>query len=948
MKKVLIVLGMAMCTTLAMAQTNKVTGKICTPTPAHEKVALQMPKASVDYKASIFTKDGEDVVLGNFDFSNTTMFTVGVVNSSDVINDTVVGSINCHNRTEPSTRWHRIADSAYTTTDQFAEDYAEFIDMLTLNNLHAYMGPRNGIEEDNGFMILSPSEAGTNANVINTYFTLNPVALNGNSLVDVTWRQYYAKYYDLNYLDYQLNGNWYAIEINVTGIDADINTIGLAYNTVTLPLAATNQTNLSIRFRFYSNNTNYYGYGWAIDDVKVIAPANSDYRWSFNSEGYIQGFYGTMPQGMQVPMCYAVFSRNIGVNNLSGASLNVHHRDAVNSDWAPVFSVPQTGVTMTSGDPYHDYLFEINESGLMYAGGGARDYVGYHSFPEYYGQYYRNTDAQLADAGFQRRALPSTNAGLNQFYLIASNAQDLNDTIAAYSYTVSEELEEDAEFGRTVPGYRWGNDNGIVPGGSEFRYGFASNNLITDDCGHQYDDGYSVMTRLNTPSAIPTDEHGNPWVIRGMELVSSTKVTAADAIGARFKVNMYRYEMNPGQDTGWYYWMRNYTGLSGQEVYLVGEGNVAPTTDELEGYATAENGNYYACNVFFPEQPALEPNTSFWLEFELNGGGNYGIASQAWRYCTDATDFSVNDNYTRYRNDEQLAPYANQFTPSNKPYDAFAYDPTGSSPSGSHSVSGWNIEEYPLMRLIVGPKMVLDTHYVSANCTEDAEENLNYWVYSYSNDRIVCGTPDSVVEGAVYSYLILPGDPIEEGRDRMEESDDGETAYYVFSNDMDHRPSKVIDAIYVNGEAIDLNDESVVSPIDYTVYWAGHTPLAEAQNRWDPALVRSYYMITLRNITEDVTITADVHDVELNIRDIEDNVNLLLAPNPATSQVRLNVSDFSGKAKCSIIDMSGRVVYNADITSGETVINLNGVPAGAYFVRVTNDTFSKVEKLIVR
>ena len=74
-----------------------------------------------------------------------------------------------------------------------------------------------------------------------------------------------------------------------------------------------------------------------------------------------------------------------------------------------------------------------------------------------------------------------------------------------------------------------------------------------------------------------------------------------------------------------------------------------------------------------------------------------------------------------------------------------------------------------------------------------------------------------------------------------------------------------------------------------------------------------------------------------------------LKPNPATSQVNLNVQGVSGMVNCMLIDMSGRVVYNQNINA-ETpqVINLNGLAKGAYFVRITNDKFSKVEKLIVR
>ena len=57
----------------------------------------------------------------------------------------------------------------------------------------------------------------------------------------------------------------------------------------------------------------------------------------------------------------------------------------------------------------------------------------------------------------------------------------------------------------------------------------------------------------------------------------------------------------------------------------------------------------------------------------------------------------------------------------------------------------------------------------------------------------------------------------------------------------------------------------------------------------------------------------------------------------------------NGMVNCSIIDMSGRVVYNQSINAeNANVINLNSLAKGAYFVRITNEQFSKVEKLIVR
>ncbi|MBQ8704106.1 MAG: T9SS type A sorting domain-containing protein [Bacteroidales bacterium] len=957
MKKVLFVLGLALCSTLAMAQTNKQVGKLCAPA-ANEKVVFATEAQPVDYKASIFTKDGEDVVLHTFNFSSLTGVTIGTIEATDQIDDTVVGAINCHNRSEVSSRWARIADTTAIDDSAFAEDYAGYGAYVGTANLHYAMGSRNGINDNNGFMFLSLCEIDEDNNALNTYFSLAPVALNNAELVDVTWRQLYRKYYDICYLDYKLNGSWKSMEINVTGVDVSVGAYGPLYYVATLPPAAINQTNLEVRFRLTADGSLPYGYGWAIDDVKIVAPAATT-RWTFNSPGIINGFYGTLPQGMTVPMSYTVFARNTGIEDLTGISLGVQHRVGTSGEWTEAFSVPQTGLTIPAGNALTNTVLDINEAGFMYGGHGYGEYIYYHDFPEWYDQY-ANTDAELAAAGYTRRGVPTTQIGANQFLITASNAQGLNDTLAAYTYTVTEPLDEDPTFGRTVPGYRWGNDNGIVPGGSEFAYGFTGTvdaqgrptdpGYVTSDCAHQYQPGYTVMTRYNTPSVIPTDENGEPWVIRGIELVTSTKVTEAQAAGARLTVDMYRYEIHEGEDTGWYYWLRNYTGLTGNEVYLVGEGNVAPTEEDLLDFATAENGNYYAVNVFFPEQPAIDPNTSYWMEYSLQGGGDFAVARQATRYKSQTGGFYDNNNYTSYRDNAELAPYYNQAYPSSKTYDAYCYDPIQGARGGNHShyVSARNIDYYPLMRLIVGPKMELDTHYVSATCTEDENERTNYWVHNFRTS--ICGVSDTVAEGAAYSYMVLPGDPAED--DFRDEGTDPTThedySYYVADSNNDFLQSKVIDQIFLNGNPIDLTDSNIVTVEDYTVYWAGHTPQAEEEDRWDPALVRKAYMITLRDITEDIVITATVHDEPLSIRDVEDNVNLLLAPNPATSQVRLKVSSFEGKANCSIIDMSGRVVYNADITSGETVINLNGVPAGAYFVRVTNDTFSKVEKLIVR
>ena len=287
-----------------------------------------------------------------------------------------------------------------------------------------------------------------------------------------------------------------------------------------------------------------------------------------------------------------------------------------------------------------------------------------------------------------------------------------------------------------------------------------------------------------------------------------------------------------------------------------------------------------------------------------------------------------------YRSNPELAPYSNQFVPTNKYFDGYCQDPVSPSRSDStnFTVTAFNIDYYPMIRLIVGPELTIDTFQVYLDCGNTVGD---YWITDGRNT--VCGTYDTLIQGMGENYYIVPGYEDEMVRD--------ENGYYVIDPESEFIASKVIEHVYLDGNALDLNSNAV-SSFPYTMYWLGHTPADEEP--WAPALTRYYYGVSIANISHDHTISADVRTAELRIRDIEDNVNLALSPNPATSQVNVKVAGFNGKANCSILDMSGRVVYSTDITAGESVISLNGISAGAYFVRVTNDTFSKVEKLIVR
>ena len=927
-----------MCASLVMAQTaKKAMPAIDNGEVPAKKVAEAV--APTDYKASIFTKD-DDVVIRTFTFAATDMAGIGYGSSykvvaGDVINGETIAANDAHTFSEANSYWTRIesVDSipevsngqivAGTGSVSFVTTYpTTCLYGASQGRMGVYMGTQNGIEEDNGFMFMSLIEYHSSTETGHAYFTLPAVTIpEGTPIVDVNWRQYYRKFYDNAYVDYKLNGAWYSIEVNVTNIDVNVNGTGSGYYSATLPPTAANQDSLELRFRWKGVGAGHStpGYMWAIDNVVVSSPSNSA-RWDFHSMAYLDGFYGTMPQGFNIPMSYVMYGRNRGMDNLTGVQLSVEHILGENVDTV----LTRDQVNMPAGNPMsNNYILKVNERGFMSdTVGFDDDHAFYHAHPYYYGASYDATDAQLAAANFTRVGLPTATAGLNQFTINMENAQGLTAAFDTVAYTVSDLRDADEAMG-LIEGYRWAHDNGVIPGQSEFAYQFTDDGYVSWDGGRQYERDYGVRVRFNSPNVIPLDENGDPWVLRGVEYVTATNLTADDVTGARLTPEIFVMHLDDS-GTGYYYYVN--TGLANDEIVEVP--HTAAPTDPTENYGVlTPEAPYYAVNVLFPEQPEILPNTSYFIGYSKADNGTFSVAEIQSSYAQDAST-SVS-----YRNDPDVAVYANQFWSTYKVYDVIAYDPLE-----DRSITGWNIDEYPMIRLIVGPKMDIPSYEVYLECPEEEGE---YWIYR--NGYNYCNYRDTAKENSSVTYFFFPG--TEEEMEAWNEAEDG---YFTISEDDGTIGHMVIDAIYDNGVSIDINDTNKVNVNDYYVYWEGHTPADGQENEWAPAQSRKYYGYTVRNIHEDHTVSAHASYHELGIGEIEDYINMTIAPNPATSQVSIKVAGFNGKADCSIIDMSGRVVYSSTINAGETVINLNSIPAGAYFVRVTNNTFSKVEKLIVR
>ena len=81
------------------------------------------------------------------------------------------------------------------------------------------------------------------------------------------------------------------------------------------------------------------------------------------------------------------------------------------------------------------------------------------------------------------------------------------------------------------------------------------------------------------------------------------------------------------------------------------------------------------------------------------------------------------------------------------------------------------------------------------------------------------------------------------------------------------------------------------------------------------------------------------------------NFQLSISPNPTSSATTISVSGVNGIVRIAVVDMSGRTVATETLECSadcEKTMEVDNLPQGAYFVRITADNTNMVRKLIVR
>ena len=849
------VLTFALCATFVFAQTA--TPRMGSVTKAPAKAA----QVQNDYSSSIFTKDAEPLFTCDFHAANEG-YTTGVI----------LGGLEGHAENYDYATWRRIpnADSSTfvqeaTTYPALVQNYFRGIDVFA-SNMPAYMDTSVSSSE-NGFMMMSLYDQRTpHSGNFNAYIQFSNIDASSAPRVDLVFYQYYRKYYDYCYVDYSLDGtNWTEVEINVRGVDVAVNGALRGMCKYYLPYPAAGSSTLSFRIRYKSldSDNGAYGYFWCIDDVSLVpGEANRLHKYA---EEYVEGNYAMIPQGMTInPAWYS----NV-LNNGAYAQNNLN---------AKLYHLPAAMDVATEIDAYNNGNIAIDQTKSVYV--DRAGWLGVDSL-EYRG-WYGLTDHTPHGSGI---SLPTDTPGDNYVFATVTN----DSVVFAYDthyYQVTTPHQNGL--------YRWAHDNGVLTY-SPYNYWLfgwvMSGNrwYVTEDEEdvHYYSPEYMVTSRYTTDAQVPSD-----WVIHGVELVASP-VKNYHSVGTRLSGVLYQDEYE-GSSVGF---NRINTGANVKEIAAndVNDSNIIGRN--TAGYLT--NGNYNTVYIPFPEQPALEPNTSYRIGYVMEEESFFALAQEcqgSYRMASP-TRPETYDTIIYFANDESTAKYASWY-PVNQ-YQTYFSDPTrGDNPA---TFASYYVEYNPMIRMIVGPRQEVERHDVEVMC-----DSTDYGEVAYAGID-ACGETIHPVHG---STATITGSTFAgcEG------------------------------TVYVDGEEVQPWDEDAeTGDRGFRVYY-------------DTVNYTYTYQYSFIDIQENHTIRFSFRQgAPIGIDPVAANVRMNLQPNPATSQVNLNIEGVTGMVNCMLIDMSGRVVYDQNINA-ETAqtINVSSLAKGAYFVRITNDKFSKVEKLIVR
>jgi endonuclease I len=84
------------------------------------------------------------------------------------------------------------------------------------------------------------------------------------------------------------------------------------------------------------------------------------------------------------------------------------------------------------------------------------------------------------------------------------------------------------------------------------------------------------------------------------------------------------------------------------------------------------------------------------------------------------------------------------------------------------------------------------------------------------------------------------------------------------------------------------------------------------------------------------------------INNVENNISVSIYPNPTSSSIHISINTNINKSyELSLFKSDGANIFTKFNNSKEEEIDFSGLPDGVYFVKLKNDNFSKVEKIVI-
>lgn len=864
------VLTFAFCATFVFAQNAGMRNS------QELKAASKTSAVQPELSKALFSKT--DVTLFTVDFSDGTADANGNYTGTGYSTNVVTSGTEAHGQAFAFAKWRRWPNvnqstiegsGSNTMSSVYSFMYQSYFTPARFATQIVAMCDTATSSAENGFMMMSMVDQRTDqTGNFNAFIELSAVDASNAGVLDIRFYQYYRKFYDFCYVDYRIGtGAWTAVEINVRGVDVNVNNSIRGFVTYTLPLAAAGQANLGLRIRYTSLNShssNAYGYMWLLDDVSVIA-GDAD-RLMYQSQEYVEGNYGIVPQGLEMNPAWYGHIKNTGANNQDNLTATIYH---LTGDQVTETQIAQynngTSVAGEWMEPICDHYGWIYTDTLDYRGWTCLGYDMPHG------------------TGIP---MPTNVTGSNYLYTNLSSTA-LSHNFDTMHYNV---LPVDANV-LSGGAYRWGHDNGVLSYIPSNAYIFGrvlvgTNWYVTDDPEevHFYQSGYTVASAFKTGNNVPEG-----WVVRGVELVASP-VPDYQAAGTAISGVLMRDSCNADDPNSVRFFSLN-TG-AGIHTLTGNDFNDSNIIGRNHGYQ--ELGNYNTIVLPFPEQPVLRPNSTYRAGYSIEEEGFFALAQEYYYYReASPTDPDNMDTIIYYRNNPATKKYSQNF-PMNS-YENIVYDPNNDGNS-NYLFAVYNYDFKPMIHLLVGPQQEVARVTVTINC-----DSTDFGDVVYGGEA-VCGSSIRPVEGSspIITLAAMTGCDVK--------------------------------TLMIDGEEV--------------------TPFDEATETGDPNYTKvgaQSYQYMFRDIEGDHEVMVVFTENHIGIDPVAANVNMNLQPNPATSQVTLNVEGVEGMLDCSIIDMSGRVVYSSKFNAAdEQVINLSNIAKGAYFVRITNNNFSKVEKLIVR